>query len=200
MLQTLKKDSRTCHIPIVLLTALASAQDRLAGLERGADAYLGKPFEGRELLAVLNNLLERRERWQAFFKKGEEKAPEESVQDEVPEDAFLKEAKEVLEKNLTDEDFGVLQLQRSLAVSRTQLHRKLKALTGLSTTEFINHLRLQKASKLLKDSELHISEIAYDTGFRDPNYFTRLFVKFYGKTPTEYRNTLENVHVRSNAA
>lgn len=200
VLQMLKKDSRTCHIPVILLTALASAQDRLAGLERGADAYLGKPFEGRELLAVLNNLLERRERWQAFFKKGEENAPAEPVQDEVPEDVFLKEAKEVLEKNLTDEDFGVLQLQRSLAVSRTQLHRKLKALTGLSTTEFINHLRLQKARSLLKDSELHISEIAYDTGFRDPNYFTRLFVKFYGKTPTEYRNALENVHVQSNAA
>ena len=197
VLKTLKKDSRTCHIPVVLLTALASVQDRIAGLEHGADAYLGKPFEGRELLAVLNNLLEQRQRLQRFFNKKEEKIPAESPGPDVQEDVFLTEAKNVLEQCMGDEDFGVLQLQRALAVSRTQLHRKLKALTGLSTTEFINHLRLQKASNLLKNSELHISEIAYDTGFKDPNYFTRLFVKFYGKTPTEYRNEPENVTFKS---
>ena len=197
VLETLKKDTRTSHIPIVLLTALASVKDRIAGLERGADAYLGKPFEGRELLAILNNLLEQRRRFQTFFQKENGTPPDELTGGDTREDEFLKTLKDMVETNLADEDFGVIQLQRAMAVSRTQLHRKLKALTGMSTTGFINHLRLKKACQLLRNPDLHIGEIAYDTGFKDPNYFTRLFVKFYGKTPTDYRYELANATLKA---
>ncbi len=190
VLKILKKDDRTSHIPIVLLTALASVKDRIEGLERGADAYLGKPFEGRELLAILNNLLEHRQQLQAFFKN--KTGVQSGTQKEIapPEDKFLITLKNILEAHLSDEDFGILQLRRAMAVSRTQLHRKLKALTGMSATEFINYTRLQKATDLLSNPDLHIGEIAYETGFKDPNYFTRLFVKLFGKTPTDYRREL----------
>jgi signal transduction histidine kinase/DNA-binding response OmpR family regulator len=188
VLETLKSDTKTSHIPIVLLTALASVEDRIAGLEKGADAYLSKPFEEKELLAVLHNLLQQRNRWhEQFLRAGQNAAGTVAVM----EDPFLKNAIEVLQQRLDDENFGVTQLQKALALSRTQLHRKLMALTSMNTTEFINHFRLQKARVLLSNRDFNISEVAFQVGYSDPSCFSRLFTKSFGISPSEFR---DNVH------
>ncbi len=182
----LKKDGRTSHIPIVLLTAKADAESKISGLQKGADAYLGKPFNKRELLVRLEKLLELRKKLQERFR---ELDPEQAAQstDTTSEDAFILRMQEVIHNNLDDEDFGIQELCREIGVSRTQLHRKIKALTGLSTSIYVRSLRLKKARELLDSSDLNISQIAFEVGFRDPKYFSRTFAEAYGVSPNQYR-------------
>ncbi|MGI9544908.1 MAG: hybrid sensor histidine kinase/response regulator transcription factor [Cyclobacteriaceae bacterium] len=182
----LKNDTRTSHIPVVMLTAKAEIEDRITGLKRGADAYLAKPFNKEELLISLQNLLELRKKLQAIYTTGGRPTDIGKVTSPL-EDAFITKMKEVIESNLSNGDFGVLDLCQSLAMSRTQVHRKLKALTNLSTTHFIRSIRLTKAKELLETSTLNISEIAYEVGFNDPSYFHRTFVQEYGVKPSEMR-------------
>ncbi|MCB0627240.1 MAG: response regulator, partial [Saprospiraceae bacterium] len=134
---TLKNDERTSHIPIILLTAKADFESRISGLRRGADAYLTKPFEQEELLVRLEQLLALRRKLQERYRTpsfAEQPAASEEVR---VEDVFVQKLRELVLQNLEEEDFGIVQLCRALAVSRTQLHNKVKALTGRSTTEFV---------------------------------------------------------------
>ncbi|MEN0005850.1 MAG: response regulator [Bacteroidota bacterium] len=181
--QTLKADERTSHIPIVLLTAKADIESRLAGLEKGADAYLAKPFDRKELLVRLEKLIELRERMQARYSSGAFSEAEEAP----PEDPFVVKLKAAINENIDDENFGVLELCSALALSRTQLHRKVKALTGRSTSNFVRIIRLAKAKELLRTSDLNISQVAYEVGFRDPKYFSRTFAQEYGESPNQFR-------------
>ncbi len=185
----LKNDERTSHIPIILLTAKATVADRIEGLRRGADAYLQKPFNQEELFIQLKKSVELRRRLISYFSKmpamsGGETAPELDIQ---IEDAFLKKAKAAVEKHFADEDFDIHRLCRVLTMSRAQLHRKLTALTGMSATHFIRSIRLQRAKELLQTTDLTVSEIAYEVGFRDPNYFSRTFTEEFGTPPSETR-------------
>lgn len=185
--ETLKNDERTSHIPIILLTARVDAESRLKGLGRGADAYLGKPFNLAELrlqLANLNNLqLKLRARYQNL-------APPQSTKDPAlqMEDQFLIKARRAVHDHLDDSDFSVEGLCRIMMISRTQLHNKLKALTGRSATSFIRMLRLERARELLRSTDMNVSEIAYEAGFNDPNYFSRCYQYEFGKPPSEDRN------------
>lgn len=183
--RTLKSDERTSHIPIILLTAKASPEDRLAGLESGADVYLVKPFNEEELFLYLRNFLKVRQQLQERFKKinDEKNEPAEGF---PAEDAFISKVREIVEKNMEDEDFGVIQLCRKLGMSRSQLHRKITALTGASTSFLVNGFRLAAAKKLLATTDLNVSEIAYSIGL-EPNYFSRMFKENTGLTPTEFR-------------
>ena len=187
VLDTLKTDERTSHIPIILLTAKASIEDRLEGLERGADVYIPKPFEMRELIAVLKNLIQSKKQ---LLKRYSRQLPE-KISNDSPfskEDAFLIKIREIVEERI-DQDLSVPQLCRKLNISRTQLHRKITALTGESITHFTNFVRLTKAKTLLKtELEMNISEIAYAVGYKDPNYFSKLFKEYFGISPSEYRN------------
>lgn len=185
-LEILKEDSRTSHIPVVMLTAKSNVNDRIAGLRRGADAYLSKPFEEEELAAILQNLKEQSARWQQYFTKVLNQ-PEKEESEQV-EDNFIQNARQAVLDNISDEGFHGAQLQRAMGMGKTQLWRKLKALTGMSTSQFINYIRLQKAKEMLVSTSDNISEIAYQVGFKDPNYFTRLFVELYGLPPSEVRN------------
>lgn len=178
----LKEDLRTSHIPVILLTAKSRHQDRLQGLSGGADAYLIKPFEEEELKIRIRKLIENREQLRKIFagdgiRSGKEKAM----------DPFLSKALVILEEHFADEDFGVGELVQGLHLSRMQVHRKLKALTGLSTCQFINHFRLEKAKQLMLQSELNVSEAAYSCGFGDPAYFSKLFSKAYGQSPLQFK-------------
>ncbi len=181
----LKSDERTSHIPIILLTAKASTEDRLAGLESGADAYLVKPFNPDELFLYLRNFLKVRQQLQEHFKKMNDEKNEPAAGFPA-EDAFISKVREIVEENMEDEDFGVFQLCHKLCMSRSQLHRKITALTGDSTSHMINHFRLSVAKKLLTTTDLNVSEVAYRTGV-EPNYFSRIFKENTGLTPTEFR-------------
>lgn len=191
--QTLKSDERCSHIPIVLLTAKADFASRLEGLERGADAYLPKPFQAEELLVRLKKLLELRRKLQRYYLQLAQQPTEvaekpESDPIEKADADFVQKVRTIVNKHLANYDFNVKQLCRETAMSNTQLHRKLSALTGYSANRFIRYIRLSQAKCLLRDTNESIVDIAYEVGFKDPNYFNRTFKKEFGMTPGEFRN------------
>ncbi len=181
----LKHDSRTSHIPVILLTAKADTDSKLTGLRQGADAYLTKPFDETELRLRIENLLAFRRNLQAYF-RGDE------LKDHLPieleqEDAFITQFRHVVLTNLDAPKLDVKTMIKALNMSRTPLHNKIKALTGMSTTAFIRHIKLQKASELLLAHEYNVSEVAYATGFPSLNYFSKKFKELYGLSPSEWR-------------
>lgn len=181
----LKRDERTSHIPIVLLTAKADIDGRLGGLKSGADEYLAKPFNKKELLLRLEKLLELRKQLQRHYLNLIEQGN--TSEETSPEHEFIHQLKQVIEEELDNEDFGIPEICRAMGVSRSQLHRKLKALTGLSTSHFIRSLRLAKAKHFLANTDLNIAQVAYEVGFKDPKYFSKTFAEVYGMAPTEWR-------------
>ncbi|MBL7818542.1 MAG: response regulator [Saprospiraceae bacterium] len=188
---TLKNDPRSSHIPIILLTAKADIESRLAGLRRGADAYIAKPFYAEELLVTVEQRIESRRKLHERFANFDfttVPAPP-SVSDPVfeIEDAFLLKAKALIEKKLDNSDFGLLDLERGLGMSRSQIFRKIKALTDKSPTLFIRSVRLQHARLMLKTTDLTISEIGYATGFSSPQFFSDSFLEEFGVRPSTIR-------------
>lgn len=183
---TLKEDSRTSHIPIILLTAKADLDSRLEGLERGADAYLSKPFEKKELEVRLRKLIEIRQQLSARYSTLNPIGLP-STQTEAEQDSYLQELKQAILSLLEDGEFTIPYLCREMGVSRTQLHRKLKALTGKTTTQVIRMIRMQRAKDLLAQSELNVSEVGYAIGYDNPSHFTQEFTKEFGKAPSFYK-------------
>ncbi|MEZ4917755.1 MAG: hybrid sensor histidine kinase/response regulator transcription factor [Saprospiraceae bacterium] len=188
---TLKSDERTSHIPIVLLTAKADESSRHDGLQQGADAYLTKPFNSKELQIRIEQMIALRKRLQIKYQHRAQNLtdlPEDVANENNPqEEAFLQKLRLEVEQLLNHPNLDVSLLCRSMGMSRTQLHRKLSAVAAMSTTQFIRNVRYQKAKQLLRETDLSIAEIAYDVGFSDPAYFTRMFKKELGLTPTEFR-------------
>lgn len=185
----LKQDIRTSHIPVIMLTARADEEAKLSGLRRGADAYLTKPFNEEELLVRVSNLLELRQRLYARYAASDSPPlSKETPQQELEqEDAFILQFQQVVADNLDNYDLDVPALCEAMGMSRSPLHNKLKALTGMSTTEFIRYLRLTKSKELLIDETFNIAEVSYQVGFQDPNYFTRKFRELFGVTPKAWR-------------
>lgn len=186
---TLKNDERTSHIPIVLLTAKADSASKIAGLRRGADAYLPKPFNLEELLVRLEMLLERQKRMAAYFGKKtgmgtEAETPEPKEVFEI-EDAFISKVRQVIEDNIADSDFAMPQLCLILNMSRSQLLRKMKALVDTSPSDFIRLHRLQKAKTMLETEDLTVSEVAYLVGYKDVSHFSRSFRELFGVPPSK---------------
>ena len=185
VVQTLKTDKRSSHIPIILLTAKAGQENKNQGLAHGADAYLLKPFSEKELYIRLEQLIQLRQRLQHVYAtyrpriKGEKQSPDER---------FLQEAQEILSTQSESSLFGVEDWAKEMYLSRTQLYRKIKALTGKTPSQFLRSFRLQKARELLMIPELHVAEIAYKVGFSDPSYFSRSFSQEFGESPNSYRN------------
>jgi len=182
----LKNDFRTSHIPIILLTAKTEEPDLLKGLAIGADNYLKKPFKANELVARITNLIANRERLHKKFKTGQRM---DLIEFNITpaDESFLEKCLHLLENRISNPDYSVNKFASELALSRVQLHRKLKALTGMSTNQYINMIRLKKAVAMLDSGLRNISEISYDCGFSNPSYFTELFKQIYKFTPTQYR-------------
>ena len=180
----IKEDIRTSHIPVILLTAKVSQENLIEGLERGADDYLLKPFHPTELLLRIHNLLERQQKLRERIRQ-ELNLPEGTTEETIPQDIFLTKLYELMDEHLDDDNFGVDQLTGNMNLSRSSLHRKLKALTGLSTSEVVRNYRLKRASLFLKEG-YSSSETAYKSGFGSPAYFTKCFREVYGMTPGEY--------------
>ncbi len=186
----LKNDIRTSHIPIILLTAKASRDSLMEGLSKGADDYLTKPFHPTEFLQRIHNLLERQKKLRERIKADFALPPALSAvkQPEQITDAFLNKLYKILNDHLDDTLFGVDQLVGYVDMSRTSLHRKLKSLTGMATSEFIRNYRLKCATVFLKQG-LTSTETAYRSGFGSPAYFTKCFREVYGITPGEFIST-----------
>ncbi len=191
----LKNDERTSHIPLVLLTAKADIENRITGLTHGADAYLTKPFYQKELAVTLANLLASQRKRQVKYRNALSVTGNQLLttdkSDTQPldlEDVFLKKLRGCIEKNMNDPTLDVGIIAKAMTLSESQLYRKVKALTDKSTVLYIRSVRLQKAHTLLQNSTLNVSEIAYEVGFNDPNYFSRAFQQEFGKLPSESRN------------
>lgn len=185
----LKNDERTSHIPIIMLTAKATIEDRLSGLERGADAYLTKPFIKRELLIRLEQTIQLRQSLKKRYTGGHLSAARSNAMEKF-EDAFMTKVNKIIIDHLDDTSFDSAGLCQALLISNTQLYRKLKALTGESIAVYIRSVRLYQAKDLLVQSDLKISEIAYRVGFKDLSYFSRCYNKKFGKTPQNFRKEL----------
>ncbi len=189
--EKLKSDLRTSHIPVIMLTARADTESKLEGLKTGADAYLAKPFKREELFVRIKKLIELRIALQERYKKNAIlSGVEVSVENALfqKEDAFLLKVRQILEANLSDEKFGIEELGRTLGMSRSQLYRKFKALTDTTVYHFIRERRLVKARELLLTTDLNITEIAMETGFKNLSYFSRLFSEEFGKAPSKVRS------------
>ncbi|MBD0835982.1 response regulator [Aestuariibaculum suncheonense] len=182
---TLKQDELTSHIPIILLTAKSGTPNEIEGLKTGADDYIEKPFHTQKLKIKVQNLIESRRKLQQRYSQNFELT---EIAVTSAEQQFFNKVKEVLNQNITDSQFNSAHFSKNMLMSRMQLHRKLKALTGLTTTEFIRSERLKLAEKLLKTSDLTVSEIAYQVGFNTPSYFIKCFKVQYKQTPSEYHN------------
>ncbi len=185
--EQLKTDELTSHIPIILLTARADMDSKLKGLETGADEYISKPFGLVELQARVKNLLEGRKKLRERFSRQLTLHPTELVVMSLDEQ-FLRKVLAVTEANLANVAFDVDLFSREMGLSRTQLHRKLTALTEQSPNEFIRAIRLRRAASLLEQHQGNVADVAYQVGFSSPNYFTKCFRDCYGQTPTEYAN------------
>ncbi|MCR9226695.1 MAG: response regulator [Flavobacteriaceae bacterium] len=180
-----KTHDATSHIPIVMLTAKTGEENRLQGLETGADAYLTKPFNNKILRQTVENLLESRKKLQKRFSQEVILTPKD-VSIGSYDQRFLESLQHILDNQLVSSDFNTEAFANALGMSRMQLHRKLKALTGQTATEFIRGQRLKLAAKLLKESDVNISEIGYQVGFNDHSYFTKCFRETYGLSPSEF--------------
>ncbi|WP_162339645.1 hybrid sensor histidine kinase/response regulator transcription factor [Cyclobacterium salsum] len=185
---TLKADKRSDHIPIIMLTALAEKEARLTGLSKGADAYLAKPFDKTELLIRLEKLLETRKRLQQKYSRRflSSEPGYEPISSSI--ESFLVKVERVILEHLGEEDFSVDHLADAISLSRSQVHRKIKAITGYSTSIYIRMIRLEKAKELLTVENLTIAEVAYRVGFKSPVYFSQIFRKTFGESPSESRN------------
>ncbi|HET8804078.1 MAG TPA: response regulator [Aequorivita sp.] len=183
--KNLKEHQLTSHIPVILLTAKTQISSKLEGMEIGADAYITKPFNSQLLKATAENLIENRRKLQQRFSQEIILMPKDISVSSVDEQ-FLERLQKVLDQNITDSDFSIENFGVAMGVSRMQLHRKLKALTGQSASEFLRTQRLKIAAKILREKKIPISEVGYTVGFNDPSYFTKSFKKEFGKTPTEY--------------
>ncbi|MCC6725061.1 MAG: response regulator [Saprospiraceae bacterium] len=182
----LKTNEKTSHIPVVMRPALAEQGDRLKGLELGADDYLVKPFDAKELTVRVANLIAVRQKLQEHYRRSLNSfAPIAQVEAESMDAVFLKKVREAVEVNLDDENFSVVELSAQVGMSRSQLHRKLSALTGFSPNEVIRNMRLERAKLLLEKKAGNASEVAYLTGFNSPAYFAKCFKDYFGVTPSE---------------
>ena len=191
VIDALKNDPRTSHIPIILLTAKSAAESRIEGLKRGADLYLNKPFRADELLAYIENLLASRQRMQEIFTgTGENESVEANTAavSEPLESEFLRQLLAIIELHLDNDRLDAEGFARAMFMSRSQLHRKLVALTGLSLTEFVRNCRLDRAREMLVRREGNVSEIAGRTGFGNAKYFSTSFLKRFGHSPSEAMN------------
>lgn len=184
--QALKTNEKTSHIPVVMLTAKATMEDRIEGFEIGADDYLVKPFNATEIKARVRNLIAVRETLKKHYAQsmidGDVMLPENGS----GEEPFIRKVKATLETEFGNSSFGVEQLAQEMNMSSSQLLRKLKALTNLTTVEFIREYRLQKAAKLLAQKSISVSEVAYQTGFESLSYFTKVFQEKFNALPSEY--------------
>lgn len=186
LLEKIKHNERTSHIPIILLTAKANLESRLKGLKFGADDYLAKPFVVEELFIRISNLLNLRKKLAAKYMSSLSQNSNKVATEPSLDEKFLQKAKMVVESNISNSLFSVESLADEMNLSRAQLFRKLKAISGLPPNEFINDIRLLRAAEMIKGKVDTLTQISYSVGFNEPSYFAKRFKKKFGMTPREF--------------
>lgn len=187
LLKQIKTNANTSHIPVILLTSQTQYDSRIKGWNVGADAFLSKPFYIEELSVLCDNLITGRVKLKGKF--GMEQIVEsnlKTIEVKANDDSFMERVMLIIEQNLDNPKFSVEDFAKEVGISRVQLHRKLKVLTGISTSEFLRNVRLKQAARLLKEKKITVSQISYIVGFTNPTMFSIAFKKLYGCTPTEY--------------
>ena len=188
----LKTNTATSHIPVIMLTAKNLEEHRAEGYEHGADSYITKPFHSKVLLARIENLLRQRQLLKNLYQGTKEAGKEISEAHLEDRDRqFLKQLQAIIQKNLSDSEFGVEDMGQQIGLSRVQLYRKVKAMTGSSVVDLLRKARLAKAKRLLETRSMSVSEVAYDVGFSAPSYFTKCFKDEYGMLPGDIGNVMK---------
>ena len=185
----LKTDERTSHIPVILLTAKAAMEDKLEGLETGADDFLTKPFDPKELLVRMKNLIVQRSKLREQFIRELDITGRMTSKNILSIDRqFLQKAKKTVEENMSDFEFSIENFAEKMDLSRIQLHRKLKALINQSAGDFLRTIRLNRAAGLIQSKSGNITQITFEVGFNNLSYFSKCFREQFGMLPSEYAN------------
>ncbi|GIK22429.1 MAG: hybrid sensor histidine kinase/response regulator [Ignavibacteriota bacterium] len=184
----LKSNEKTCHIPIILLTAKSEQSDKIEGLKQGADDYLTKPYDAKELQIRIENLITIRKKLQQKYGNIQYAVKKMEKKQSNLDEEFMSRAIAVVEKHLSEEDFSIEEFAGELNMSRVQLHRKLKALIGKSAGQYIRSARLAKAKQFIEEQKGNISEISYSVGFSSPAYFTKCFKEEFGYLPSDLQS------------
>ena len=187
LLRNIKGNANISHVPVIMLTSKSEISDRLEGIKLGADAYLAKPFSLEELHLTIDNLIDNVRRLKGKFTgalKQDDKV--EKVEVKGYDEELMERIMKVVNENLSDSDFNVEKMCDEVGVSRTQLHRKLKEMTGVPTSEFLRNIRLNEAARLIKEGKINITQVSYMVGFANNSHFSTAFKKYFGMSPTEY--------------
>lgn len=190
--EQLKTNTATSHIPVIMLTAKNLEEHRAEGYEHGADSYITEPFHSKVLLARIENLLRQRQLLKNLYqgtKETEKEISEAHLEDRDKQ--FLKQLQAIIQKNISDSEFGVEDMGQQIGLSRVQLYRKVKAMTGSSVVDLLRKARLAKARRLLETRSMSVSEVAYEVGFSAPSYFTKCFKEEYGMLPGDVGNVMK---------
>ncbi len=187
LLRNIKGNANISHVPVIMLTSKSEISDRLEGIKLGADAYLAKPFSLEELHLTIDNLIDNVRRLKGKFTgalKQDDKG--EKVEVKGYDEELMERIMKVVNENLSDSDFNVEKMCDEVGVSRTQLHRKLKEMTGVPTSEFLRNIRLNEAARLIREHKINITQVSYMVGFANNSHFSTAFKKYFGMSPTEY--------------
>ncbi len=187
--RNLKEDERVSHIPVIMLTAKAAVEQQVEGLENGADVYLTKPFSIQVLQSYIKALLKSKKLQQQHYSQKVFLEPT-AVEIGTVDKKFMERLMGVIEQKMDDADFGIEDLAREIGMSKAVLYKKFNALVHIPIGEFIKTLRLKKAALLLEHDSFNISEVAWQVGFSDRKYFSKEFKKYFGKSPSEYLDSL----------
>lgn len=189
LLQRIKSNVKTIHIPFIIISTLNSVENKVKGLKYGADGYINKPFIMSEIFAMIENLISNRQRLKGKYSGAQEQDDKIKEIELLGNDTVLMDKIiQIVNKNISNQSFNVDVLCKEIGISRGHLHRRMKQYTGISASEFIRNIRLKKACELLKNRDIDISQIAYAVGFGNTGYFATTFKRYYGITPTEFRN------------
>ena len=187
LLKSIKGNANISHVPVIMLTSKSEISDRLEGIKLGADAYLAKPFSLEELHLTIDNLIDNVRRLKGKFSgvlKQDDKV--EKIEVKGNDEELMERIMKVVNENMGDSDFNVEKMCNEVGVSRTQLHRKLKEMTGVPTSEFLRNIRLNEAARLIREGKINITQVSYMVGFSNNSHFSTAFKKYFGMSPTEY--------------
>ena len=187
LLRNIKGNANISHVPVIMLTSKSEISDRLEGIKLGADAYLAKPFSLEELHLTIDNLIDNVRRLKGKFSgalKQDDKV--EKIEVKGNDEELMERIMKVVNENLSDSDFNVEKMCDEVGVSRTQLHRKLKEMTGVPTSEFLRNIRLNEAARLIRERKINITQVSYMVGFANNSHFSTAFKKYFGISPSEY--------------
>lgn len=187
LLRNIKGNANISHVPVIMLTSKSEISDRLEGIKLGADAYLAKPFSLEELHLTIDNLIDNVRRLKGKFSgalKQDDKV--EKIEVKGYDEELMERIMKVVNENLSDSDFNVEKMCDEVGVSRTQLHRKLKEMTGVPTSEFLRNIRLNEAARLIRERKINITQVSYMVGFANNSHFSTAFKKYFGMSPSEY--------------